>query len=655
MINVKTTNVFALILLLAMVGLTAAVQKSEAQWYAGHKTDLEVAGRPAFVITPENPLPGNPWIWRARFPFWHTAMDSILFTKGFHIAYINTDNLYGSPKAVAIWDQFYTYLIDNHHLHYKVTLEGVSRGGLFVYNWAKKNPGKVACIYAEAPVCDIKSWPMGTGKYKGSKIDIERMMSAYDFANRDEAMVYTGNPVDGLEQLAQHKVPVLHLVGLNDQIVPPEENTFILVDRYVRLGGIATIYPNTKGKENLEGHHFEIDDPQYIVDFICRNALEEGPLASSTYHTIRGGLHRAYQKFNKSGKGTVAFLGGSITYNGGWRDSVCQYLEQRFPETEFRFINAGIPSMGSTPGAFRLEKDVLSKGPIDLLFVESAVNDRTNGRNTLEQIRATEGIFRHALSYNPDMDIVFMYFVDPDKMQDYNTGKTPQEILAYELVASHYGIGSLNLAREVTDRINAGEFDWEHDFINLHPSPFGQSVYFRSMHAFMETAWNPAPATEVWSTSNQLPQAIDLHNYSRGRLLDIKNAQLKKGWKLTEKWRPDDKAGTRKGFVDVPMLIGEKPGSKMALPFKGSAVGIVVAAGPDAAMIRYRIDKGPYRYLDLYTRWSAHLHLPWYYVLEAALDPEIPHILEIEMASRTDEASGGNACRIASFFVNAAR
>ena len=70
-----------------------------------------------------------------------------------------------------------------------------------------------------------------------------------------------------------------------------------------------------------------------------------------------------------------------------------------FPETEFEFIAAGIPSMGSTPGAFRLERDILSKGKIDLLFVEAAVNDPTNGRLPTEQIRGMEGIIRQQIRF----------------------------------------------------------------------------------------------------------------------------------------------------------------------------------------------------------------------------------------------------------------
>lgn len=75
---------------------------------------------------------------------------------------------------------------------------------------------------------------------------------------------------------------------------------------------------------------------------------------------------------------------------------VAQYLQERFSDTEFDFINAGIPSTGSTPGAFRLANDVLSKGTVDLLFEEAAVNDYHNGRSVTEQIRGMEGIVRYA-------------------------------------------------------------------------------------------------------------------------------------------------------------------------------------------------------------------------------------------------------------------
>ena len=145
--------------------------------------------------------------------------------------------------------------------------------------------------------------------------------------------------------------------------------------------------------------------------------------------------------------------------------------------------------MGSTPGAFRLERDILSKGKIDLLFVEAAVNDPTNGRSSIEQIRAMEGIIRHARTANPKIDVITMYFVDPDKMKTYNSGAIPEVIQNHEKVAAHYRVSSINLAKEVTDRINAGEFSWKDDFKDLHPSPFGQIIYYHSIRALLNACW----------------------------------------------------------------------------------------------------------------------------------------------------------------------
>lgn len=58
-----------------------------------------------------------------------------------------------------------------------------------------------------------------------------------------------------------------------------------------------------------------------------------------------------------------------------WRNSICEYFIKRFPKTKFEFIAAGISSMGTRSGAFRLERDVLMNGGVDLLFEEAAVNN----------------------------------------------------------------------------------------------------------------------------------------------------------------------------------------------------------------------------------------------------------------------------------------
>jgi len=373
-------------------------------------------------------------------------------------------------------------------------------------------------------------------------------------------------------------------------------------------------------------------------------------LNSDDFHDHREPLKNSFLKFQNEKKGRVAFLGGSITYNTGWRDSVCNYLEQKFPETKFEFIAAGIPSMGSTPAAFRFERDVLKNGPVDLLFEEAAVNDATNGRTTEEMIRGMEGIVRHARNTNPKCDIVIMHFVDPDKMKDYREGKLPVVIEQHERVAKHYNISTINLAKEVTKRIDAGEFDWENDFVNLHPSPFGQGVYSKSIIQFLEDEFNREFSNEKIA-ENGIPNPLDEFCYEDGKLILPNPPKPIKGWEFVENWHPDNDKGTRQNYTNVPMLVGEYPGEIIKFRFKGNAVGIAVAAGPDAGIIEYSIDDQPWQKQDLFTKWSKDLYLPWYYTLESGLKNR-KHTLQIRLIEEKNPASTGHKCVLRYFYFN---
>ena len=68
---------------------------------------------------------------------------------------------------------------------------------------------------------------------------------------------------------------------------------------------------------------------------------------------LRGSLNNSRIKFETEKKGTVAFMGGSITQMNGYRPMVCELLKKRFPDTAFKFIDAGIASTCSTTGPGR--------------------------------------------------------------------------------------------------------------------------------------------------------------------------------------------------------------------------------------------------------------------------------------------------------------
>ncbi|GAB3933872.1 SGNH/GDSL hydrolase family protein [Larkinella terrae] len=632
--------------------LQAQPSEKNSLWHGFDRVDFTLNNVPARYVKPRKPLPGNPWVWRAHFPDWHVEMDSMLLERGFHIAYINTNDLYGHPKAMMIWDDFYQHLVSEKGFSPKVALEGVSRGGLYVYGWAKRNPAKVSCIYAEAPVCDFKSWPGGKGKSKGDTKSWQQLLAVYGFSEQ-QALDFDDNPIDHLEGLAAYKIPVLHVISLKDKIVPPDENTFPLIEKYQKLGGPATVYAMSRGAQTLEGHHFPIEHPDWWADFIQQHSVPvQKPLDSKSYVQIRGGLPNFFRTATEQKKATVAFLGGSITFNPGWRDKVSQYLREKFPQTEFTFIKAGIPSLGSLPHSFRVEQDVLSKGKVDLLFLEAAVNDRTNATDSLTQIRAMEGIVRHARKANPAVDVVLMEFADPDKFGDFRQGKKPVELLNHEQVAAHYQLPSLNLAREVYDRIEAGEFSGEYDFKDLHPSPFGQELYFQTMKYLLNASWQTAVASAGKPAKPLATIApLERSSFVNGRYVPIEEAKLGDGWKLVENWKPADGVSTRPGFVDRPMLEATTPGATLSLDFTGTAVGLAIISGPDAGEVEYRIDKGPYQKMDLHTQWSHSLHLPWYKLFASNL-PDKKHVLQLRVAATKHPKSKGTACRIVYFLAN---
>ncbi len=372
-------------------------------------------------------------------------------------------------------------------------------------------------------------------------------------------------------------------------------------------------------------------------------------LDSKNYHTFRESLKNSSQKFEKDKAGRIVFMGGSITFGNGWRDSVCNFIQKEFPETKFDFINAGVSSMGSTPGAFRFENDVLKNGKVDLLFLEAAVNDDTNSTPPGEITRGMEGIVRHAKNANPLCDIVIMHFVDPGKMVDYKNGKIPDVIRLHEKVAEHYNVSTINLAKEVTERISAGEFDWQNDFKDLHPSPFGQHIYYQSMKQFLQSAL--ISNESVLSTMVELPEPLDKFSYSNGILVEPNPPKPIKGWKMVENWNPADGKGTRANYVNVPMLVGEYPGKIIKFEFKGNAVGIAVAAGPDAGIIEYSIDDSDWQKQDLFTQWSKNLYLPWFYTLGSGLKSG-KHMLQIRLTDEKNAESTGNKCVLRYFYFN---
>jgi alpha-beta hydrolase superfamily lysophospholipase len=169
------------------------------------------------------------------------------------------------------FDAFYREITEKYGFNHLPVLEGLSRGGLYVYNWAADNPGKVGAIYADNPVCDFKSWPGGKGTGPGSHDNWENLIKCYGFASEKEAMAWSKNPVDNMESIVSAGIPLIHIYGDADEVVPWEENTKVMIERVNALGGKIKIICKPGGKHHPHGPV----NPADMAEWIIKNALTE--------------------------------------------------------------------------------------------------------------------------------------------------------------------------------------------------------------------------------------------------------------------------------------------------------------------------------------------------------------------------------------------
>jgi lysophospholipase L1-like esterase/pimeloyl-ACP methyl ester carboxylesterase len=239
-------------------------QKAASSFYGFECADFTFNNCNCKIVKPKKAATGLPWIWRARFWGHEPQTDIALLERGFHLVYCDVAELYGNQEAIELWDKFYAYM-RQCNLSKKVVLEGMSRGGVYIYNWALANPGKVAAIYADAPVLDLKSWPGGKGKSAGSKADWELFKNDYGLTE-EQAIAFKNNPLDNAAKIAMLNIPMLHVVGDADDVVPVDENTLPFEKAILNAGGNITVIH----KPGVKHHPHSLANPSPIVDFILR-------------------------------------------------------------------------------------------------------------------------------------------------------------------------------------------------------------------------------------------------------------------------------------------------------------------------------------------------------------------------------------------------
>ncbi|MFA6929126.1 MAG: alpha/beta fold hydrolase [Lentisphaeria bacterium] len=233
-------------------------------WYNGTRHIFSVDGVKAWIVEPHQPVGDGRWTWCLIWPESSVQRVGVpeYLDRGFYHAHIEAHPTYAtSDKGMPLLRKFYQQCVALG-LSCKVHLMGLSWGGFFSLRFASENPEKVACIYLDAPLCN-----MADESTKAMTDAHCVLQDAYHLSN-EEMLSSSLNPINALKPIAEAGIPIFAVTGEDDLVVPVQHHINIVEERFLALGGKITIC-----RRNSWGHHpHGLDERSELITFMVDNA-----------------------------------------------------------------------------------------------------------------------------------------------------------------------------------------------------------------------------------------------------------------------------------------------------------------------------------------------------------------------------------------------
>jgi len=185
-------------------------------------------------------------------------------------------------------------------------------------------------------------------------------------------------------------------------------------------------------------------------------------------------LSRFTKFFYKMSSGedvTVGYIGGSITQGAvsgvqrehSWARISHEWLQYNYPDSDVKYVNAGIGGTPSDYGNFRAEPHLLSYDP-DLIFIEFSVNDSSSREDHRESY---EALLRRALNDEKAPAVVLVISALADD----------KAVERVEEFASYYGVPYVNVDKAIEYGVEAGAYTMkEYAPDGIHPYEWGHKL-----------------------------------------------------------------------------------------------------------------------------------------------------------------------------------
>jgi hypothetical protein len=228
-----------------------------------------VGGKSCFLLKPQGALPAHkPWVWYAptfvpKLPkHLHLYYISRLLQAGIHLGGMDIGESWGNPAGRIAFNTFHEHMIATFGLEGRACLLAQSRGGMMHYNWAVENPQKVKCVAGIYPMVTATE-PLKQHVYEAHGLSED--------AFKVQKVMH--NPLDRIAPLAQACVPIYHIHGDADELVPFQPNAAEFVKRY----RAAAQFPEMAQLEVVAGKgHEEVEElftSQNLINWLIKQAI----------------------------------------------------------------------------------------------------------------------------------------------------------------------------------------------------------------------------------------------------------------------------------------------------------------------------------------------------------------------------------------------
>lgn len=283
---------------------------------------------------------------------------------------------------------------------------------------------------------------------------------------------------------------------------------------------------NEKAKnENIESDNVEIINTETVSQDMSEtddSSTEAGePEESAWYQQMleasvlsagtNGRLEKVLAKMKNGESVSIAFIGGSVTegalaasYEESYADCFAAKLQEKYPDAELTYINAGLSGTGSSLGVMRYDRDVVEAAGCrpDIVFLEFAINDwqePTEGR-------AYESMIRSILEADNEPAVILLFSVAEN---EWNL----QEI--YIPMGEHYGLPMVSIRDAVKKPLADGTMTKEEFFADeYHPSTYGHKIMAECLGELVREAESTESSAEVAALpedSVKSPDFMDMH------------------------------------------------------------------------------------------------------------------------------------------------